>query len=270
MKTVTQRMSMGGLAGVALLLLGLPAEAALLNGGFESVSEDTENDRFTLNDWSVGGSAEASGATLPDGTNLPPDSGNYQAVMYNGRLDFQPVDVATLESSLGVDSGQLSNLFAGGTTDRKASAIWQTFSTGSLPETLTLRWNFLTREDATNLNSAGDFGFFTLVGGGLKQVQSTLTMNVGMSQIEDATVSSTGYQSYSGNLAANTTYTLGFGVAEAVWDTANNAALNPSMLVVDNVEATPVPWEAEHSGLSIVGIGLLVGYRRYRRWRQRG
>jgi len=265
---MTRWIQMSVLTGIGLLLLGLPAKATMQNGDFEDATVNEDEDRLTPDGWQYQGGVEVRGNTLPpNDIPLEPISGSYQAVIFNGRADLPPVNIAVLEVALQLDAGQLQNLAS---TVQKASAMWQTFSTGNLPETLSGHWNFLTQESASNLNNAEDFAFVSLSGGGRQQVLSTANIDLPLSALEDGTfTSSTGYQSYSlfSELEANTTYTLGFGVAEANWE---NGAINPSTLVVDNVKATPVPWEAEHSGLSIVGVGVWVGYRRYRRWQQRG
>jgi hypothetical protein len=124
------------------------SHAAVVNGSFETGN---------FSDWNTSG--QASVETSSFGVTLV--NGSYQAVLqtcvFVGACDdSQPLTNANnLESFLGLSGNELSNLFV-----TEGSAIKQAI-TANAGDIFSFSWNFLTDEDAANVDNS-DFAFFTL------------------------------------------------------------------------------------------------------------
>jgi len=120
-------------------------------------------------------------------------NGSYQAVLqtcvFVGACDDnQPLTNAKdLESFLGLSGNQLSNLSV-----VEGSAIKQTI-TANAGDVFSFSWNFLTDEDATNVDY-NDFAFFTLNNTlyRLADIKSSFPVNPSFSHLKKET----GYQTY--------------------------------------------------------------------------
>ncbi len=217
---------------IAALFLSSPALAATMNGSFES--------DFT--DWTTLGATSIQTASF----GIAPVAGTNQALLINS-----PGGTSTgaLETFLfGSANGSLSALGA-----VNGSAIKQTF-TANAGDVITFSWAFLTNEFVPE-PVTNDFAFVTL-GNAILGRLDTLTPGF---NIPSATSfgADTGYRSFSFNIAAAGTYTLGFGVVN------QGDAFISSGLLIDNVQTVPEP-VSTLGILALGGAGLLVRRRKLR------
>lgn len=177
------------------------------NGGFETGN-------FT--GWSTIGMAEIETADF--GTE--PSQGTYYAAL---STMFDTVSASALESFLGLTPGSLNDLETGNIEE--GSAIKQTF-TANAGDVLTFDWNFMTNElESTLVGSNNDFAFFTLTSSPSKLADPSSSFMTSLTQFADET----GFETFSAELPASGTYTLGFGVVnvgDPIFDSA---------LAIDNV-----------------------------------
>ncbi|MCA2574950.1 MAG: PEP-CTERM sorting domain-containing protein, partial [Microcystis sp. M41BS1] len=170
------------LIAVASLLASNPeaSPAAIVNGSFETGN---------FSDWNTTGQTSVETSSFK----VTPANGSYQAVLqtcvFVGACDDnQPLtNASNLESFLSLSSNQLSNLFV-----TEGSAIKQTI-TANAGDILSFSWNFLTDEDAADVDYR-DFAFFTLNNTlySLADTQSSFPINPSFSHL----TKETGYQPY--------------------------------------------------------------------------
>ena len=218
------------LLSLSVLSLVNPAQAAVLNGGFE-----TNN----FSGWSTLGSTSIQTAAFGSS----PTAGTYQALLET----VSSSNYAALEQFLGLTVGSLDGLGYGETFG--GSAIKQTF-TANAGDTLSFDWNFLTNEDSSSANN--DFAFvIALASSGLADTNSVFLPSSTMFGRE------TGFQKFSSTISASGSYTLGIGIINVADGEVQSG------LLVDNVSTTPisttaVPTPALLPGmLTALGLGVL-------------
>ncbi|MCZ8191782.1 MAG: PEP-CTERM sorting domain-containing protein [Microcystis sp. LE19-338.1B] len=195
--------------------------AAVLNGSFETGN---------FSDWNTTGQT----SVKTSGFGVTPVNGSYQAVLqtcvFVGACDDNQslTNASNLESFLGLSGNQLSNLFV-----TEGSAIKQTI-TANAGDVLSFYWNFLTDEDATNVDYS-DFTFFTLNNTlySLADTQSSFPINPSFSHL----AKETGYQPYTITISVSGNYILGFGVVDVDKTGGGDNTIN-SALLVDNIKLT--------------------------------
>ncbi|MCA2588141.1 MAG: PEP-CTERM sorting domain-containing protein, partial [Microcystis sp. M34BS1] len=213
------------LIAVASLLASNPeaSPAAIVNGSFETGN---------FSDWNTTGQTSVETSSFQ----VTPANGSYQAVLqtcvFVGACDDnQPLtNASNLESFLSLSSNQLSNLFV-----TEGSAIKQTI-TANAGDILSFSWNFLTDEDAADVDYR-DFAFFTLNNTlySLADTQSSFPINPSFSHL----TKETGYQPYTITISVSGDYILGFGVVDVDKTGGGNATGN-SALLVDNIKLTNI------------------------------
>jgi hypothetical protein len=205
------------LFGVSGLVGANSAQAAILNGGFESGN---------FSGWNTIGNATIQTSSF----DVNPTEGTFQALL---NTDDPVVSSATIESFLGLASGSLNSAATEG------SAIKQSITVNA-GDILTFNWNFLTDENTPSFFN--DFVFLSVTNA--TQLADTFFISFNPGGFNQQT----GYQPFSFTFASAGTYTLGFGVMD-VGDTAVRSGL-----LLDQVAVTPIPTPALLPGL--VGLGL--------------
>ncbi|MFM6897091.1 MAG: PEP-CTERM sorting domain-containing protein, partial [Microcystis panniformis] len=134
----------------------------------------------------------------------------------------------------------------------EGSAIKQTFNANA-GDVLSFYWNFLTDEDANNIDY-NDFAFFTLNNTlySLADVQSSFLVNPSFSHL----AKETGYQLYTIPILVTGDYTLGFGVVDVDKTGGGDNTIN-SALLVDNIKLTNIAKVPEPD--TIFGLLLTLG-----------
>jgi hypothetical protein len=214
--------------------------AAVVNGSFETGN---------FSDWNTSGQTSIETSSFQ----VTPANGSYQAVLqtcvFVGACDDnQPLtNASNLESFLSLSGNQLSNLFV-----TEGSAIKQTI-TANAGDVLSFSWNFLTDEDAANVDYS-DFAFFTLNNTlySLADIQSIFPVNPSFSHLKKET----GYQTYTIPISVTGNYILGFGVVDVDKTGGGNAAVN-SALLVDNIKLTNIAKVPEPD--TLFGLLLTLG-----------
>ena len=214
--------------------------AAVVNGSFETGN---------FSDWIPSGQASVETSSFQ----VTPVNGSYQAVLqtcfFIGACDdSQPLTNANdLESFLGLSGNELSNLSV-----VEGSAIKQTI-TANAGDVLSFSWNFLTDEDAANVDY-NDFAFFTLNNTlySLADIQSSFPVNPSFSHLKKET----GYQTYTIPISVTGNYILGFGVVDVDKTGGGDNTIN-SALLVDNIKLTNIAKVPEPD--SIFGLLLTLG-----------
>lgn len=225
----------------SLLASNLEAShAAVVNGSFETGN---------FSDWNTSGQASLETSSF----GVTPVNGSYQAVLqtcvFVGACDDnQPLTNAKdLESFLGLSGNQLSNLSV-----VEGSAIKQTI-TANAGDVFSFSWNFLTDEDATNVDY-NDFAFFTLNNTlySLADIQSIFPVNPSFSHLKKET----DYQTYTIPISVTGDYILGFGVVDVDKTGGGDNTIN-SALLVDNIKLTNIAKVPEPD--TLFGLLLTLG-----------
>ncbi|NEO56239.1 MAG: PEP-CTERM sorting domain-containing protein [Okeania sp. SIO3B5] len=212
----------GAGAAIAATFTTVSSASAIVNGSFEA----------GFNGWSTIGDTRIEDISF--GT--PPSDGNFNALMTNG---FGAVSDFAIENFLGLTPGTLdSSLNIIDATE--GSAIKQTFF-AKAGDILTFDFNFLTDEFTPDF-FFNDSSFISLSNLDVLADTNSSVMFSLTSFFEE-----TGYQSFSHTFSESGTYTLGFGVVDAV-DTVVDSGL-----LIDNVELTSVPEPGLIFGLSLIG-----------------
>jgi hypothetical protein len=214
--------------------------AAVVNGSFETGN---------FSDWNTSGQTSIETSSFQ----VTPANGSYQAVLqtcvFVGACDDnQPLtNASNLESFLSLSGNQLSNLFV-----TEGSAIKQTI-TANAGDVLSFSWNFLTDEDATNVDYS-DFAFFTLNNTlySLADIQSSFPVNPSFSHLKKET----GYQTYTIPISVTGNYILGFGVVDVDKTGGGDNTIN-SALLVDNIKLTNIAKVPEPD--TLFGLLLTLG-----------
>jgi hypothetical protein len=184
---------------------------------------------------------------------VTPVNGSYQAVLqtcvFVGACDDNQslTNANDLESFLGLSGNQLSNLSV-----VEGSAIKQTI-TANAGDIFSFSWNFLTDEDATNVDYS-DFAFFTLNNTlySLADIQSIFPVNPSFSHLKKET----GYQTYTIPISVTGNYILGFGVVDVDKTGGGDNTIN-SALLVDNIKLTNIAKVPEPD--TLFGLLLTLG-----------
>jgi len=188
----------------------------------------------TLTLITVAGLLVATAETSPAAVVITPVNGSYQAVLqtcfFTGACDDSQslTNANDLESFLGLSGNQLSNLSV-----VEGSAIKQTI-TANAGDVFSFSWNFLTDEDAANVDY-NDFAFFTLNNNlyRLADIQSSFPVSPSFSHLKKET----GYQTYTIPISVTGNYILGFGVVDVDKTGGGDNTIN-SALLVDNIKLT--------------------------------
>jgi hypothetical protein len=216
------------------------SHAAVVNGSFETGN---------FFDWNTSGQASVETSSF----GVTPVNGNYQALLqtcvFIGACDDnQPLtNASNLESFLSLSGNELSNLFV-----TEGSAIKQTI-TANAGDVFSFSWNFLTDEDAANVDYS-DFAFFTLNNTlySLADTQSIFPVNPSFSHLKKET----GYQTYTIPISVSGDYILGFGVVDVDKTGGGDNTIN-SALLVDNIKLTNIAKVPEPD--TIFGLLLTLG-----------
>ncbi|MCA2665692.1 MAG: PEP-CTERM sorting domain-containing protein [Pseudanabaena sp. M114S2SP2A07QC] len=225
----------------SLLASNLEAShAAVVNGSFETGN---------FSDWNTSGQASVE----TSGFQVTPVNGSYQAVLQTCLFigacdDSQSLTKANdLESFLGLSGNELSNL---GVIEGSAIKQAITANTGDI---FSFSWNFLTDEDAANVDYS-DFAFFTLNNTlySLADIQSSFPVNPSFSHLKKET----GYQTYTIPISVTGNYTLGFGVVDVDKTGGGDNTIN-SALLVDNIKLTNIAKVPEPD--TLFGLLLTLG-----------
>lgn len=195
--------------------------AAVVNGSFETGN---------FSDWNTSGQTSIETSSFQ----VTPVNGSYQAVLqtcfFTGACDDSQslTNANDLESFLGLSVNELSNLGV-----IEGSAIKQTI-TANAGDIFSFSWNFLTDEDAANVDY-NDFAFFTLNNNlyRLADIQSSFPVSPSFSHLKKET----GYQTYTIPISVAGNYILGFGVVDVDKTGGGDNTIN-SALLVDNIKLT--------------------------------
>jgi hypothetical protein len=216
---------------LASISAAFPADAAIINGGFEAGS-------FT--GWTAIGDTRIVTSAFGSG----PTSGAFEALAEGGSGG---ASVPALETFLGLPGGSLNALGNGVT--HGGSAIQQTFGANA-GQTLTFAWNFITDEQPPSIFN--DFAFWSL------NSLSTLAGANGSSLIPFSSSLQTGFHATSFLIPVTGTYTLSLGVAN-VSDTGGLP-----QLLVDDVQLASVPEPVCAPGVAFAMAAMLAVLRRRR------
>jgi hypothetical protein len=225
----------------SLLASNLEAShAAVVNGSFETGN---------FSDWNTSGQTSIETSSF----GVTPVNGSYQAVLqtcvFVGACDDNQslTNANDLESFLDLSVNELSNLSV-----VEGSAIKQTI-TANAGDIFSFYWNFLTDEDATNVDYS-DFAFFTLNNTlySLADIKSSFPVNPSFSHLKKET----GYQTYTITISVTGNYILGFGVVDVDKTGGGDNTIN-SALLVDNIKLTNIAKVPEPD--TLFGLLLTLG-----------
>lgn len=225
--------------------------------------------------WTTAGSTTTRGAVGSNPDIVPPDGDGSQAQISNSG-GANPT-TTQLEGFLGLNAGSIAGVAPNG-DPTQGSAIWTTFGAGEFGGAgarVTFSWNFLTDEDLNSTRQ--DFAFVSVTSSdGFQFIQLLSFVNdPALQTASDGTtnVNGLGFGGQNGRqlaLGYNTdfsftipnpggtigTYTLGFGVLDALTNNVN------SILYVDAVSVEAVP---EPSSLFLLLLGVTCFRRRLTR-----
>lgn len=235
------------LTGVLLLSLVGIARATLVEG-FESGS--------------FSGSEAISGDVGIRGTyfTIAPTQGTKQMLLttinnssddgFSNQSGANAVPVTTIASFLGISTASIHDGIAQGT---EGSAFTINLGALNVGDVVTFDYDFLTDEIAPGQHN--DFAFWELNSGAIHIFADTNSAFLHPTDASNTVFGlETGYHTVSITITTAATYTLGIGVMDAT------AADNPSGLLIDNIQVTPVP-EPTTVAFSIAGAVLLVALR---------
>lgn len=221
-----------GIISIPTVFISAPANAALLNGSFETSD-------FT--NWSTIGNTSIETSSFGS----EPTEGNFQALV-STTADGLTALPSQLEDFLGLAPFTLDEIngaiFSG-------SAIQQEFFAVA-GQTLSFDWNFLTNE----ASQSPDFNGFAFVNiNSLERLADTFST---LFPSSTAFVNETGYRSFNYTIPTTGTYSVGIGVA-TVGDPFGNFGI-----LVDNAAVVP---ESESVGAILAFSVVSFGYTLRRR-----
>src|SRR5207302_7825515 len=120
-------------------------------------------------------------------------------------------------------------------------------------DVVTFNYDFLTDEDPSGTHH-NDFAFWELNSGTIHVFADTASSLHPTDASNSVFALETGYHTVTINITTTGTYTLGIGVMDAT------TADNPSGVLIDNIQVTPVP-EPTTIAFSIAVAALLVALR---------
>lgn len=230
-ETNSLKLSILTASAAIFLSIGGNANAAIVNGGFESGA---------LSPWSsLGNAGVATSGAYSVGT-VSAQSGNYAA-----QMSTNGISAATLASQMGISESALeaSN---GGTNATNGSMIYQSTSANA-GDSFTFKWNFV-EQDYVPYDDWAFYGI-SLNGG-----PASVTKFASLATVGAGTGSTiNGWETLTVNITQSGNYTFYFGIVNAL-DTSLN-----SDLWIDGITGTgsldnSVP---EPGTLALLGLGLL-------------
>jgi hypothetical protein len=237
------------LTAVLLMALGGIARAAVVEGfesGTFSGSESTTGDTGITTSFFGINATEGTHQMLMTTINNISDGPTYSHQFNDA------VPNATLATFFGV-SGTL--IRDGVAVSQEGSGFKISLGTLTAGSTVSFDYNFLT--DEIQPGAHNDFSYYTLTGSS----GVTVIADTNSAFLHPTTNGSnpfaleTGYQTLAFNILTTGTYTLGLGVSDAT------TTDNPSGLLVDNIQVSPVP-EPTTIAFSVAGAALLVALRK--------
>ena len=191
---------------------------------------------------------------------IAPTQGTKQVLMttinntsdpgYTNQSGSNAVTVATIGTFL----GESPSLIRDGTaTGFEGSAFTISLGTLNAGDVVTFNYDFLTDEDPSGTHH-NDFAFWELNSGTIHVFADTASSLHPTDASNSVFALETGYHTVTINITTTGTYTLGIGVMDAT------TADNPSGVLIDNIQVTPVP-EPTTIAFSIAGAALLVALR---------
>lgn len=232
------------LVAAPALLVGSAANAALVNGGFETGN---------TSGWSTLGTVSAStGVSYGIAGTVLPDSGTYAALLNTGSA----VSAASLAAAMGVSEATLeaSN---GGVNATIGSLLYQT-TTANVGDSFRFRWNFVEQD----YDPFDDWAFYGISFNGGPATVTKFASLVTVGPGPGTTIN--GWTTLNVNISVAGSYTFYFGIVDAL------DQFNPSSLWIDNVQAeilppvTPSGVPDGGSGIALLGLAMTAaaGFRR--------
>jgi Ca2+-binding RTX toxin-like protein len=196
----------------------------LVNEGFETGD---------FSNWTTTGNASIQTASF----GVDPTEGNFQALISNG---VNSVSDTSLETLLGLNSGDLDNLGNGNATE--GSALQLLPITVEAGDVVTFDWNFLTGEGTPS--SFNDFAFVSI--SSLSELGDTNSNFIFSNTIFPT---ETGYGTFTYQFETDGTFTVGIGVVDVGDTIVDSALLVDNLKVFSNPEPSDTIPEAFDTGL---------------------
>jgi hypothetical protein len=235
--------------GVLLMSLGGIARATLVEGfesGSFSGSEATSGDVGIKGTYFTIAPSQGTKQMLLTTINNTSDAG------YSNQNGSNAVPVTTIGTFLGISTSSIRDTASHPGTEGSAFTI--NLGALNIGDVISFDYDFLTTEIAPGQHN--DFAFWELNSGAIHLFADTnsafLHPTTGAGNPFNL---ETGYHTVSITITTAATYTLGIGVMDAT------AADNPSGLLIDNIQVSPVP-EPTTVAFSVAGAALLVALRR--------
>ncbi len=236
------------LTGVLLMSLVGIARATLVegfeSGGFNG-SEATRGDTGVTTSFFTINPTEGTHQMLLTTINNTSDA-NYSHQFSDA------VPNSSIDSFFGLASTQPRD---GAAVSQEGSAFSISLGTLTAGTTVTFDYDFMTAEPMNSVHN--DFAYYLLVGSSTVNVLAdTKSASLHPTNASNTIFGlETGYQTATITILSTGTYTLGIGVSDA------GTTDNPSGLLIDNIQVTPVP-EPTTIGFSVAGAALLVALRK--------